>query len=319
MVKKPTVALYWAASCGGCEVTVLDIAEHILELAEAVDIVFWPVALDFKYRDVEVMKDKSIDICLFNGAIRTSENRYMAELLRAKSKLLVAFGSCACFGGIPSLANLGTSDQILQWVYSDAFSTDRANGVRPTHQHVVGEGVLRLPRFFNTVRTLDQTVQVDYYQPGCPPESGQVWAVLQAVLAGTLPPRGSVVGASDKALCDECERVKGSKRLSRFYRLAEKVPDPDTCLLEQGIVCCGPATRGGCGTRCIKANMPCRGCYGPPPGVLDQGAKLASAIASTIDIDDPEGIEAAVATLWDPVGTFYRFAVASSLLRRARV
>lgn len=319
MVKKPTVALYWAASCGGCEVTVLDIAEHILELAAAVDIVFWPVALDFKYRDVEVMKDKSIDLCLFNGAIRTSENRYMAELLRAKSKLLVAFGSCACFGGIPSLANLGTSEQILQWVYSDAFSTDRANGIRPTHHYVAGEGVLRLPRLFNTVRTLDQTVQVDYYQPGCPPESGQVWAVLQAVLAGNLPPRGSVVGASEKALCDECERVKEGKKLSGFYRLAEKVPDPNTCLLEQGIVCCGPATRGGCGTRCIKANMPCRGCYGPPPGVLDQGAKLASAIGSAIEIDDPEGIEAAVATLRDPVGTFYRFGVASSLLRRARV
>ncbi len=319
MGNKPKVALYWAASCGGCEVAVLDIAEHILEVTAAVDIVFWPVALDFKYRDLEVMEDKSIDLCLFNGAIRTSENRYMARLLRAKSKLLVAFGSCACFGGIPALANLTTSREIFQWVYADAFSVDRADGQRPTPRCTTKEGVLRLPRYFNTVRTLGQVVDVDYQQPGCPPESGQVWAVLQAVLAGQLPPRGSVVGASDKAVCDECERIKEEKKLGRFYRLADKAPDPTRCLLEQGIVCCGPATRGGCGARCLKANMPCRGCYGPPPGVRDQGAKLVSAIASTMDVDDPEGIEAVVASVQDPVGTFYRFGLASSLLRRAKV
>lgn len=319
MGDKPKVALYWAASCGGCEIAVLDIAEHILELTAAVDLVFWPVALDFKYRDLEAMENKSIDLCLFNGAIRGSENRFMAEWLRAKSKLLVAFGSCSCFGGIPSLANLTTSSRIFQWVYEEAFSSDPADGEHPTPRYVADEGILRLPRLFNTVRTLDQTVEVDYYLPGCPPESGQVWAVLQAVLSGELPPRGSVVGASEKALCDECERTKEEKKLRRFYSLAEKTPDPGRCLLEQGIVCCGPATRGGCGARCLKANMPCRGCYGPPAGVRDQGAKLVSAIGSVLEAGDQEGIDAAVATMQDPMGTFYRFGLASSLLKRVRV
>jgi F420-non-reducing hydrogenase small subunit len=319
MGSKPKVALYWAASCGGCEITVLDIAEHLLGVAAAVDLVFWPVALDFKYQDLEAMEDKSIDLCLFNGAIRSTENRLMAERLRARSKLLIAFGSCSCMGGIPSLANLTTSDQISQWVYADAFSCEPANGRRPTERHLADEGVLTLPRLFNTIRTLDQTVDVDYYLPGCPPESGQVWRVLQAVLSGELPPRGSVVGASEKTLCEECERTKEEKKLRRFFSLAEKTPDPDRCLLEQGIVCCGPATRGGCGARCIKANMPCRGCYGAPPGVIDQGAKLASAISSVLEADEPGAVDAALATMRDPVGTFYRFGVAASLLRRARV
>ena len=103
---KPKLALYWAASCGGCEIAVLAIDDKILKVAEAFDIVLWPVAIDAKVRDIEKMDDKSIDVCLFNGGIRNSEQEYMAQLLRRKSKILVAFGSCAHEGCIPGLANL---------------------------------------------------------------------------------------------------------------------------------------------------------------------------------------------------------------------
>ena len=77
---KPKLALYWAASCGGCEITVVDIEAKILDVAEFFDIVFWPCIMDFKYKDVEAMADGEITLCLFNGAIRTSENEYMAKL-----------------------------------------------------------------------------------------------------------------------------------------------------------------------------------------------------------------------------------------------
>lgn len=66
---KPKLALYWAASCGGCEIAQLQIGEKILKLAEFADIVFWPVAIDVKYKDVMAMPDTSIDVCLFNGGI----------------------------------------------------------------------------------------------------------------------------------------------------------------------------------------------------------------------------------------------------------
>ena len=98
--------MYWAASCGGCEIAVLNIHEGILDVDANFEVVFWPVAMDAKYKDVEAMADGAITLCLFNGSIRNSENEEMAHLLRRKSKVLVAFGSCACEGRIPGLANL---------------------------------------------------------------------------------------------------------------------------------------------------------------------------------------------------------------------
>ena len=93
--------------------------------------------------------------------------------------------------------------------------------------------------------------------------------------------------------------------------------DPSACLLEQGIFCAGVATRSGCGARCPSAGIPCRGCYGPAPGVVDQGAKLVSAAASIIDSKDPAEIAAIVGTLPDIVGYACRFSLPSSLLQRS--
>ena len=109
----------------------VDLAEEILDVVAAADIVFWPVALDFKRSDVEQMPDGSILATFLNGAIRTSEQEEMAELLRRKSKLLVAFGSCSHLGGIPGLANLFTRESILQTVYCDAPTTENADRVLP--------------------------------------------------------------------------------------------------------------------------------------------------------------------------------------------
>jgi F420-non-reducing hydrogenase small subunit len=121
--------------------------------------------------------------------------------------------------------------------------------------------------------------------------------------------------------------VKSEKAIERFYRPYEITPDPEVCLLDQGLVCMGLATRGGCGALCPQVNMGCRGCYGPMPGVEDQGAKMLSAIASVIGAGEPgmedaeleEKIGAVVDTIVDPAGTFYRFSMAHSLLRRAKV
>ena len=85
---KPKVAFYWAASCGGCEITITELGMNLVAVGDAVDIVFWPCAMDFKYSDVEAMDDAEIDVCFFNGAIRTSENEHLAKLLRRKSKVL---------------------------------------------------------------------------------------------------------------------------------------------------------------------------------------------------------------------------------------
>jgi len=313
------LALYWASSCGGCEIAVLDLAEKILDVTQVADIVFWPVALDFKYADVQAMPDKHIDVCLFNGAIRTSENEHLAHLLRNKSKVLVAFGSCAHMGGIPSLANAFDREAIFARVYHETPSTDNPAGTRPQTSWTSPSGDLELPAFHDTVKTLDQTVPVDYFVPGCPPAVPQIWNVIQAIASGNLPPAGSIVGAGNKTVCDECKRVKEEKKVKAFYRPLQVKPDPQRCLLEQGLICLGPATRSGCGALCLDANMPCRGCYGPAEGVVDQGAKMLSALASIVDTTEPEEAERILKEVADPLGTFYRFGLASSLLHRTRM
>ena len=315
---KPKLALYWAAACGGCDVAVLDTNEKILDIANLVDIVFWPIALDFKYHHVRDMADKSIDLCLFNGAIRSTEQEEIAKLLREKSKVMVAFGACACFGGIPALANFTSRAEILQRVYIDAPSNSNEQKTMPQLKTRVAEGELELPELFDTVKTLEQVVPVEYFVPGCPPPVDLILKLVDLYATGKLPPVGAVI-ASDKTCCDEYDRTKEEKKVTRFYRPHEIITDPKKCLLEQGIICCGPATRGGCGMRCVKANMPCRGCFGPPAGVVDQGAKMLSAIASIYQGDNTEGINKMLEEVVDPAGTFYRFGMADSMLKRKRL
>ncbi len=318
--EKPKIklAVYWAASCGGCCVSVLDVHEKLFDLVAAADLVFWPIALDTKYKDVEAMEDGFIDVTLFNGAVRNSENEHMAKLLRQKSKILVAYGSCSHLGGIPGLANFTTKEALFERVYMTTESTENPDKIVPQPKFEVKEGVLELPVFYNDVRTLNQVVDVDYYLPGCPPQSERLLEVFMAIVTGAeLPPPGSVVGALEKTQCDECPRKKTeNKKIKRFYRPFEIEDDGETCFLEQGVICMGPATRGGCGVRCIEGNAPCRGCYGPPADVPDPGAKMMSAIGTMIDSDDPEEILRIIDTIDDPAGTFYRFSLPGSLLRR---
>jgi F420-non-reducing hydrogenase small subunit len=316
---KGKLALYWAASCGGCEIAVLGIDDKILQVADAFDIVFWPCVIDAKVRSIEMMEDKSIDLCLFNGAIRTSEQEYMARLMRQKSKVLVAFGSCAHEGCIPGLANVTNREEIFQTAYHDTPSTDNPEGVRPQTETEVEEGLLYLPLFYDTVKTLGQTVDVDYTLPGCPPEPERIWDAIVAILENKLPAPGAVIGATT-TVCDDCPRTREEKKITEFKRTWEIIPDTETCLLEQGIVCSGIATRAGCGALCPTVGSPCIGCYGPNEGADDFGARMMTALASVIDSDDPEEIDRIIREgIPDPIAAFYRFSLPASQLRRIAI
>jgi F420-non-reducing hydrogenase small subunit len=324
---RPRFAMYWASSCGGCDIAVLNIGELLLEVDRRFEIAFWPAAVDVKYADLRAMPDRSIDLTLLSGGIRNAENEEMAHLLRAKSKILVAFGSCACEGCIPGLANIGSLDQLLDAVY-EADGVDNPDHVRPAVEWRApggnGDGVLTLPALSPVLTTLDRAVAVDYYMPGCPPESARIAEVLELVIAaldGTaeLPPIGSVIGAGTSTCCDECPRERNVKRVGRFVRIQElEHVDPRLCLLEQGLPCNGPATRSGCGALCPAAGSPCIGCYGPADGVVDYGARLMSAFASVVDATEPAEIERILDGIPDPVGQFYRFSLARSLLGGGR-
>ena len=318
MPDKPKVAFYWCASCGGCEEAVVDLAEDILKVVEAVDIVLWPVAMDFKKSDIEARPDKSIVAAFINGAVRTSEQEEWARMLRKKSQVVVSFGACANSGGIPALANQFTKEAILKYVYEDCPGVDNPGKTRPLTLSKDEGRTLTLPELRNTVRSLDQVIEVDYYLPGCPPTPKLIMAAVQALLSGKLPPKGTVL-SPDIALCEECKR-KDSKpvdlALAEFKRPHQVQIDPEKCLLAQGIVCMGPATRGGCEALCPGGNMPCTGCFGPTSRVKDQGAKFVSSVFSNIVPKEEKEIDAVLDGIPDPIGTFYRYGLSKCLLRR---
>jgi F420-non-reducing hydrogenase small subunit len=321
MADKPKVAICWLGSCGGCDEAVVDINEVILKVVDAVELVLWPVALDFKYHHVEAMKDGEIALSIINGHVRNSEQEEVAKLLRKKSQLVLAFGACACFGGTPGMANFRTKEDIFNWVYRDAPTVVNPKKNVPQPKTQIDGKELTLPEFYEQVFALNQVIDVDYYLPGCPPPPDLVVHAIMAVLEGKLPPKGSTL-APHKALCDTCPRNKTKPdklALKDIKRIHEIEAASDTCFLNQGVICLGPATRTGCGEACININIPCRGCFGPVEGVVDSGAKFVSALASIIDAEDDEEMQKIIEKIDDPAGYFYRFTLPVSLLKKKRV
>src|SRR5215208_465105 len=320
---KPKFAMYWAAACGGCEIAVLNTHETILDVDANFEVVFWPVAMDAKYKDVEEMEDGSILLTLFNGGIRNDENEHIAKLLRQKSKILVAFGSCACEGCIPGLANLSPVGEIVHTAFN-TITTDNPYQIYPRASYDVPEGELHIPTLSRMVRSLDQVVDVDYYMPGCPPESHQIAAVVDLVVnvirgEAELPPKGTVIGVGNSTVCDECPRARNVKMIKSFKRIQDIAPvNPTLCILEQGVPCNGPATRSGCDARCPQAGAQCIGCYGPAEGVMDYGARLITALSSVLDANTPEEIDKILDGIPDPTGQVYRFNLAGSLMKASK-
>jgi F420-non-reducing hydrogenase small subunit len=326
---KPKLAIYWAASCGGCEIAVVNLQERLLDIDAHFDLVFCPCLVDAKRKDVEALPDRGIAITLFNGGIRTEENLEMARLLRRKSEVLIAFGSCATEGCIPGLANLGSREELLRTNFLEGPTTVNPEGVLPRTETEVPEGRLQLPALLQRLLPLRDVTDMDYFLPGCPPEPERIWDVIELVIQGKpLPAAGSTVGAGGQAVCVECPRLKDpAKKLAGFKRTWQIVPDAVSCLLDQGIVCMGIATRNGCGALCPRVAMPCTGCYGTPEGVLDQGASMVGALGSMLDVAQLKGVPeedlpGRIAELYegipDPAGTFYLYSLAASLLKGGR-
>ncbi len=337
---KIKLAIYWAAGCGGCDVSLLDSDEKILNIGDMAEIVMWPIAHDGKEKDIAAMEDGSITVSIINGAIRNEENEHMAKLLRQKSALVVSYGTCACFGGSPALANLvpGGHKEILDYVYKELptsanFQKEEGHGdnpVMPLTSYDAPEGTLTLPALYDTVKSLDQVVDVDYSIPGCPPTQKSITQLLNALVAfvyhgEALPPKGTMIGVTHKTLCDECHRTKENRRITEVREPYQVDVDPQLCLMDQGILCLGPATISGCGAPCTWAGQPCRGCYGPTEVVDELGASMFTAVASLFPVldEDPlcseDQIIELMETVKDPLGYFYAFSMSKSLIKRSVV
>lgn len=307
---KLQIAMYWLCGCGGCEESILDLGEDLIELMAQMDIVFWPIATDVKYCDLEDIPDNSIDFSLINGAVRTKDHIRMAKFFRRKSKYLIAHGSCAHMGGVPGLSNFYGQDSILRKAYCDVPSVEN----KESHHNVIPKPAELTDR----VAALSQIVEVDYYLPGCPTPPDLIKNMLLSFLAGEFPEKGTVMGEK-ASLCRSCHLIDSKPdciHLADFKRIHLVDIDPDRCFLDQGLICLGPATRGGCNSQCIKANIPCRGCFGPLDNVSDHGVKILSMVSSLIGSSDIEEIKKIVDGIPDPGGLFYRYSLASSIMKK---
>ncbi len=320
MSDKKKIGFYWTGSCGGCQVSILDIDEMLLDIVEQAEIVFWPCAMDPKYEDVKAMDENEIDIMFINGSIRLDENKEMVELLREKANEVVAYGSCACNGGLFGLGNLFSKNELLEKGYTNK-STDE--GPFPQKITEVDEGELELTEMLDHIKPLDEHIDVEYYLPGCPPLPTQLEDALPALLDDDIEV-GKKDLINDKSVCDPCPMEREEKEIERLIPIQEATDiDPDECLLDQGVLCMGPATAGMCEAPCTEVGYPCVGCNGPVKGVEDQGGRMASALASVISIEGEERkteeeIREAMDSVRDPTGSFYMFSLPGSIMQYRR-
>ena len=277
------VAEEWLNICGGCEVSILDLGEKLLDVLPSLEFVHMPVLMDHKYfgqtGEKSELEIPEADVGMISGGIRNDKEKHVTEEMRKKSKTLIALGSCACFGGIPALANMYTVDDMVDKVYRDCKTTEAAD--TPS----VG-----LPALTDRVYALDEVVDVDLYLPGCPLNPAIILEALTSLLEGKpfeLP---------ERSVCDDCPTKREEKSdmvLKRPLQDAEFSPgeyDKMRCLNEQGILCLGPVTRSGCGKpfmegeenipRCVKGYMPCRGCFGPIRKGANPLVDMISALSS---------------------------------------
>lgn len=299
MADKVKIGTMWLGGCSGCHLSIADFHESLIDIMDLADFEFSPVLMDTKYDEVP-----ELDVIIVEGGIRNDENRELAEMLNEKAKLVIAYGTCSCYGGIPGLGNLFTVEELEQESYINSVSTVNPEGIIPNED---------VPALESRVRPLDAVMDVDLMIPGCPPRSD---VVAEAVL--TLL-RNETIELPVTNLCEVCPREKPPEGLAmdfikRQFELGK--PEDDLCLISQGLICMGPATVSLCGAECPAIGIPCRGCYGPTAKVLDQGAKMISAIASDYGVEEDKTVdpEQVADQLDDIVGTFYTYTLPAALV-----
>lgn len=280
------VSSEWLNSCSGCEISIVDMGERLLDVLQVADIVHLPALVDSKYfgqlGDQKHLSLPEADVGLISGGIRNEEHLEVAREMRQKCKIIIALGTCATHGGIPSLANSWTTAEMVERAFTTE-TTDKPDAYP-------SEGV---PEILDACYAVDEKIKVDIYLPGCPPHPDQVFNALVALV------QGKPLNVSARSVCDTCPTVrKGKGELKQVRRFLQapyyKRPDEPLnemrCLLEQGLLCMGPVTHAGCGgdavtPRCIAARVPCRGCHGPVRQDGNQLLDMLNALASNgIDV-----------------------------------
>jgi F420-non-reducing hydrogenase small subunit len=228
-MKVSTVCL---SSCCGCHMALVNLGEDFLRPLSSGELVFSPVLMDAK-------KVVDCDVVLVEGGVRTEENVQVLQELRGRSKVLIALGTCASFGGVPGLGSAHATMDLITRAYTAKYRPESSTPLTPREEPI------------------DAYTEVDYYIPGCPPPLPVLGAALTSLLSGKEPPR------VDLPVCAECERVANREVQAQIKRTLNSTPEKDECLLSQGYICLGSVSRGGCEAPCTHVGVPCLGCRGP--------------------------------------------------------
>ncbi len=219
---KPKVAFFDMASCEGCQLALLNCEEIFLNILDLVDIV--------EFREAMSETSPRIDIAFIEGSINREMDADRLRSIRARSKLLVSLGACACNGNVQARSNLFAPAQNLGKVYGE----DARDRVQTDPEH--------WPLWAHTrVRSIKEVVDVDYELRGCPMVKEEFLHLVKTLIAGSMP------RFEPKPVCVECKR------------------NGNECVFEHGETCMGQITWAGCDSICINAGYRCDGCRGPLP------------------------------------------------------
>jgi F420-non-reducing hydrogenase small subunit len=270
-------------------VAILNLGETLLTVLPQLDFVHIPVLMDHKYfgqkgdGDLHHLDIPKAAVGIVTGGIRTQEHLEVAEAMRARCDIIIALGTCATHGGIPALINLHDNQALMERYYRTSETTDPHD----TPADAV------LPPILDRTYALDEKIKVDIHLQGCPPHPDLIAEAIVALLEGRMPK------LPIKSVCDTCPTIRTGKgklkKVQRFTHNAHYDPAKPIsemhCLLEQGFQCMGPVTRAGCAgfsgeaPQCIRARVPCQGCYGPVKKDGNQLLDYLNALASNqIDI-----------------------------------
>ena len=255
----------WLNACSGCEISILNIGDALLDLLPKLNFVHMTALVDHKFfgqlGDQKEMQIPEAEVAIVTGGVRNEEQKHELQELRKKSKFLIALGSCACFGGVPAQANMWKNEDIFEKVFRHCVTTEPAPN--PEDPNV--------PKWTPTCAAVDEVVKVDISIPGCPTHPDWIVEAITALLEGK-----TAWSLPERSVCDTCpvirEQKSGGGPVKRWLQNIEFNPeeglDKMRCINEQGYLCMGPVTLAGCAgkndvPRCIKARTPCRGCFGP--------------------------------------------------------
>ncbi|MGD8345977.1 MAG: 2Fe-2S iron-sulfur cluster-binding protein [Lysobacterales bacterium] len=167
--EKKTVATVSLAGCFGCHMSLLDIDLKLLDLIEVVEFNKSPL------NDIKEFT-KRCDIGLIEGGCCNSENVEVLREFRKNCDVLVAFGECALWGGVPSMRNTIPLSECLEEAYLNSTTSMPDDSEVPYHED--------LPKILDKVYACSDIVDIDYYIPGCPPDSDHIWRSVLGLISG---------------------------------------------------------------------------------------------------------------------------------------